>query len=74
MLKSDLHNNRLAMIILTLITALNIGLAINFLVPSISNAVLGLGTVQLVVLIGLELLAIVTCYVAARRNTTTVAF
>lgn len=62
------------MTILTLITALNIGLAINFLVPDISNAVLGLSTVQLVTLIVLELIAIVACYVAARRNTTTLAF
>ena len=62
------------MTILTLITALNIGIAINFLVPSISNGLLGLSTVQLGALIVLELIAITACYVAARRNTTTVAF
>ena len=74
MLKSDLHSNWLAVAILTLITALNTALAISFLVPGISEAALGLNSLQIAALIGLEVIGVAGCYALGSRNTTAVAF
>lgn len=74
MLNSDLHNNRTALIILASITVLNIALAINFLVPGISDAALGLSSLQLYALIGLEVIAVMGCYSVIKRNTKALTF
>ncbi len=74
MTKLDFNNNRMPMTVLILITALNIGLVINFLIPSIGGPALGLNSLQIYVLVGLELLGVIGSYVAGKRKKTTCIF
>ena len=74
MLKWDFHNNRMPMTVLILITCLNVGLVINFLLANIGGTALGLNTLQIYVLGGLELLGVIGAYIAGTRKTTTVSF
>lgn len=62
----EAHNNRMPMAVLTLITALNIGLIISVFMPHINGLLLSLSSVQIYVLVGLELLAIAGIYLAPR--------
>ena len=62
----EAHNNRMPMAVLTLITALNIGLIISVFMPHINGLPLGLSSVQIYLLAGLELLAVAGLYLAAR--------
>lgn len=74
MTKLDFNNNRMPMTVLVLITALNIGLVIKFLIPSIDGPAFGLNSLQLYVLVGLELLGVIGSYVAGKRKKTAVSF
>jgi uncharacterized membrane protein YuzA (DUF378 family) len=74
MTKLDFNNNRMPMTVLILITALNIGLVINFLIPSIGGPAFGLNSLQIYVLVGLELLGVIGSYVAGKRKKTNVSF
>jgi uncharacterized membrane protein YuzA (DUF378 family) len=74
MLKLDFHNNRVPMTVLTLITALNVGLVINFLTANIGGTGFVLNGIQLYVLVGLELAGVIVAYVVSKRRNTTVSF
>jgi hypothetical protein len=74
MLKLDFHNNRVPMTVLTLITALNVGLVINFLTANIGAAGFVLNGIQIYVLAGLELAGVIVAYVVSKRRNTTVPF
>jgi uncharacterized membrane protein YuzA (DUF378 family) len=74
MLKLDFHNNRGPMTVLTLITALNVGLVINFLTANIGGAGFVLNGIRLYVLVGLEFVVVIAAYVASKRRNTTVPF
>ena len=74
MMKWDFHNNRIPMTVLMLITILNAGLAINFLIASIGSTGFGLHGIQIHVLAGLELAVVIVAYVVSKRRNTTVSF
>ena len=74
MLKWDFHNNRMPVTVLALITCLNVGLVISFLIAYISGTALGLNTLQIYVLVGLELLGVIGAYVAGKHKNSTVSF
>ena len=60
------HNNRMPMAVLTLITALNVALIINVFVLQMNGPAVGLNSLQLYVLAGLELLIVAGIYLAPR--------
>ena len=74
MLKLDFHNNRMSMTVLTLVTALNVGLVINFLTANIGDTGFVLNGIRLYVLVGLEFVVVIVAYVASKRRNTTVPF
>ena len=74
MLKLDFHNNRMSMTVLTLVTALNVGLVINFLTANIGDTGFVLNGIRLYVLVGLEFVVVIAAYVASKRRNTTVPF
>jgi hypothetical protein len=70
-MKWDFHNNQISMAVLILITALNIGLIINFLTANTGGTGFGFNGIQLYVLAGLELAGVIAaCMISKRRNTT----
>ena len=70
-MKWDFHNNPISMAVLILITALNIGLVINFLTANTGGTGFGFNGIQLYVLAGLELAGVIAaCMISKRRNTT----
>ena len=77
MSKPEFHNNRMPVTVLILITTLNIGLLINFLVANIGVIALSLSALQIYLLAGLELFCVIVAYVAGKqrmRTDTTVSF
>ena len=74
MLKLNFHNNRMSMTVLTLVTALNVGLVINFLTANIGDTGFVLNGIRLYVLVGLEFVVVIVAYVASKRRNTTVPF
>ena len=74
MLKLDLHNNRVPLTVLMLITALNVGLVINFLIAHIGGAGFVLNGIQIYVLAGLELAVVIVAYVVSKRRNTIISF
>ena len=74
MLKLNFHNNRMSMTVLTLVTALNVGLVINFLTANIGDTGFVLNGIRLYVLVGLEFVGVIAAYVASKRRNTTVPF
>jgi len=74
MLKLNFHNNRMSMTVLTLVTALNVGLVINFLTANIGDTGFVLNGIRLYVLVGLEFVVVIAAYVASKRRNTTVPF
>lgn len=67
----DFHNNRGSMTILTLITALNVGLVISLLTANSGGTGLVLNDTQIYVLGGLELAGIIAVYMVSKRRNTT---
>ena len=74
MLKLNFHNNRMSMTVLTLVTALNVGLVINFLTANIGGAGFVLNGIRLYVLVGLELVVVIVAYVVSKHRNRTVSF
>lgn len=70
----DFYNNKMPLAILMLITVLNVGLVINFLIAHIGSAGLVLSGMQISVLPGLELAGVIYVYVVGKRRTTTAYF
>ena len=74
MLKLDLHNNKVPMTVLTLITILNISLIISFLTASIGGTGLDITGIGLYALVGLELAVVAGAYLFSKRSNTSVHF
>ena len=74
MLKLNFHNNRMSMTVLTLVTALNVGLVINFLTANIGDTGFVLNGIRLYVLVGLELVVVIVAYVVSKRRNRTELF
>ena len=73
-MKWDVHNNQMPMTVLALITVLNIGLVINFLIANAGAAGLVLSGKQIYALAGLELAGIIIAYRAGRRRNAAASF
>lgn len=73
-MKWDFHNNQISMAVLILITALNIGLVINFLTASTGGTGFGFNGIQLYILAGLEMAGVIAAFVIGKRTNTTVSF
>ncbi len=73
-MKSTIHNNQFPIAVFVLITALNIGLVINFLMPNINGTGFALSGIQVYALAGLELAAVIITYTLSKRRATSVSF
>jgi uncharacterized membrane protein len=73
-MKSTIHNNQFPIAVFVLITVLNIGLVINFLMPNINGTGFALSGIQVYALAGLELAAVIITYTLSKRRATSVSF
>ncbi len=70
----DVYNNSLPVTIFAAIIALNIGIVINYLAATFNTAALGINSVQIYVLLGLEIAVILAAYRIYRRSNSMVSF
>ena len=73
-MKSNIHNNQFPMAVFILITALNIGLVVTFLMPDINGTGFALNGIQIYALAGLELAAVIIAYALSKRRDTSATF
>jgi hypothetical protein len=73
-MKSNIRNNQFPMAVFILITALNIGLIVNFLMPNINGAGPALNGIQIYALAALELAAVIITYALSQRRDTPTTF
>jgi len=73
-MKWDVHNNQMPMAVLTLITILNTGLVINFLIANTGAGGFVLSGTLIYILAGLELAGVIAAYAIGNRRNATVSF
>jgi hypothetical protein len=74
MMKRDFHNNDMPLIVLRLITALNLGMLLNFLFAQMGGVEFFLNAMQIYIVAGLELAGVIFAYLVAKRRNTTLFF
>jgi len=74
MLKSGLHNNRLPLTVLTLITLINISLVIVFLTAITGGNGFNITAMDLYVLVTIELAVMIGTYWGSKRRNTSAHF
>ena len=74
MLKSGLHNNKVPVTVLTLVTLLNISLVIGFLTAIIGGTGFDITVMDLYVLVTIELAVMIGTYWGSKRRNTSAHF
>jgi hypothetical protein len=74
MVEWDFHNKQISVAVLVLITVLNVGLVINFLMVNSDGTNSGLNGVQIYILVALELACVFVAYVGSKRRNTAESF
>jgi hypothetical protein len=73
-MKRDSLDNWMPLATLMLITVLNVGIVISLLIAQVGGSRFGLNSIQVYVLVGLELAVVISAYVIGKRRTPTAYF